>query len=136
MGSRETGARTRLVVADEPGRKYSGSLSTTDLATAKQVRARLVTLDTSSAEGNEPASADSVQELTRALLAAGVSTVVGSVGAPSSGELDGTWLEFHRQYAAGITPAESLRRAQLAALNASNRRPGPWATLTVFGANQ
>jgi tetratricopeptide (TPR) repeat protein len=136
MGSRETGARTRLVVADEPGRKYSGSLSTTDLATAKQVRARLVTLDTSSAEGNEPASADSVQELTRALLAAGVSTVVGSVGAPSSGELDGTWIEFHRQYAAGITPAESLRRAQLAALNASNRRPGPWATLTVFGANQ
>ena len=55
---------------------------------------------------------------------------------PLAANLDRTWVEFHRRYAAGAPAAESLQRAQLAALGASKRRPGPWAALTVFGSNQ
>jgi len=36
----------------------------------------------------------------------------------------------------GTAAAESLRRAQLAALDESKRRTGSWATLTVFGSTQ
>jgi hypothetical protein len=130
--SRET---TMLVAADEAGRSYSGALSALRLAAAKTVRARLVTLDTRS-EDAAAAGTGGSQEVARALLAAGVTTVVGSVGAPVAANLDRTWIEFHRRYAAGAPAAESLQRAQLAALGASNRRPGPWAALTVFGSNQ
>jgi hypothetical protein len=99
------------------------------------VRARLVTLDTRADEAGL-ARTGGTQEVARALLVAGVTTVVGSVGTPVSANLDSTWLEFHRRYAAGAPAAESLQRAQLTALGAANRRPGPWAALTVFGANQ
>jgi tetratricopeptide (TPR) repeat protein len=127
--------RTTLVVADEAGRSYSGALSAERLAAAKTVRARLVTLDTRADEAGL-ARTGGTQEVARALLVAGVMTVVGSVGTPVSANLDRTWLEFHRRYAAGAPAAESLQRAQLTALGAANRRPGPWAALTVFGANQ
>lgn len=134
-GNGEAGAAT-LVVADEPGRKYSGSLPTARLATASDVRARLVTLDVEAVDTAFATGFDGAQEVARALLAAGVITVVGRVGALPSAGLDRTWIEFHRHYAAGVAAAESLRRAQIAALSAANRRSGPWATLTVFGSTE
>lgn len=74
--------------------------------------------------------------LARALIAAGVSTVVGPIASPSSPGLERAWIEFHRQYATGVAAAESLRRAQIAALLASDRRSGAWATLTLFGSTE
>jgi tetratricopeptide (TPR) repeat protein len=133
-GTGDARASTRVLVADEPGRKYSGSLSAEQLASVKRVRAHLVTLDMTAPDGSG-SNSSALQEVTQALLAAGVSTVVGRLGTLPSADLDGTWIEFHRQYAVGVAAAESLQRAQLAALEATNRRTGPWATLTVFGAN-
>jgi tetratricopeptide (TPR) repeat protein len=129
-------SHTRLLVADEPGRKYSGSISAAELATAPAVRAHLVSLQTDSANATRPESSDGEQQVIRALLAAGVPTVIGRVGDVPRAGLDATWVEFHRQYASGISAADSLQRAQIAALNASSRRAGAWATLTVFGSNQ
>jgi tetratricopeptide (TPR) repeat protein len=128
------GSPAALLVADEPGRKYSGALSAVQLASTKGVRARIVMLDATDKRA-DPAASDGTQQLAAALIAAGVPTVVGQVGALPTGSLDRTWVEFHRHYAAGIAAVESLRRAQLAALTASNRRAGPWAALTVFGSN-
>ncbi len=134
-GIGDTRGRTALLVADEPGRSYSGALSAERLAAAKGVRAQLVTLDPRT-EDAAVAHTGGSQEVARALLAAGVATVVGPVGTPVAANLDRTWVEFHRRYAAGAPAAESLQRAQVAALGASKRRPGPWAALTVFGSNQ
>jgi tetratricopeptide (TPR) repeat protein len=134
-GLGDTRGRTALLVADEAGQSYSGALSAEKLAAAKGVRARLVTLDARPEDAAVVHTGGS-QEVARALLAAGVATVVGPVGTPLAANLDRTWVEFHRRYAAGAPAAESLQRAQLAALGASKRRPGPWAALTVFGSNQ
>jgi tetratricopeptide (TPR) repeat protein len=134
VGAGETSAKTRLDASDEPGKKYSGSLSAAQLARSRRVRARLVAVDAAPPEGSMPAI-DAASQVTRALLAAGVATVVASTAAVSPVTVAPMWIEFHRHYASGATPAESLRRAQIAALGASARRPGPWATLTVFGSN-
>jgi len=74
--------------------------------------------------------------LTRALLAAGVPNIIGPVVEVRASGIDHTWLNFHRHYAGGLPVAESLRQAQLVALNESNHRPGPWAMLTVFGSTR
>jgi tetratricopeptide (TPR) repeat protein len=136
VGSGRQRSQSRLLVSDEPGRKYSGSISAAELATAPAVRAHLVTLQTDAADRSRLDTSDGEQQLIRALLAAGVSTVIGRVGDVPHATLDATWVEFHRQYAAGLSAADSLQRAQIAALNASSRRAGAWATLTVFGSNQ
>jgi tetratricopeptide (TPR) repeat protein len=135
-GSGDARDRTRLLIADEPGRKYSGSVSAAQLARLSSPRARLVALDTDVTGAHVPARSDGPQEVALALLAAGVPTVIGRVGAFPTDTLSPTWVEFHRQFAAGKPAAESLQRAQLAALSASQRRAGPWATLTVFGSYQ
>jgi CHAT domain-containing protein len=124
----------RLILADEPGRRYSGTLSGRELMAAN-VHTRLVTFDPYGS-GRGPAPGEATQRFARALLAAGVSEVVGPVAVIPSAGLDHTWLEFHRRVAAGNSAADSLREAQLAALADSNRRSGPWATLTVFSSKQ
>jgi hypothetical protein len=129
-------ANAQLLVADDPGHKYSGVVSTAQLASSPQVRARLVTLDVASGTDARASDVDGPQYVARALLSAGVLTVVGPVAPIASAGLESAWIEFHRQYATGVAAAESLRRAQIAALHASNRRSGPWATLTLFGSTE
>lgn len=124
---------TQLIVADDPGRKYSGAVSAAQLASS-HVRARLVTLDLTAADGVRTAESEGAQRVARALLSAGVTTVIGPVASVPAAGLERAWIEFHRQYATGVAAAESLRRAQIAALQASDRRSGPWATLTLFGS--
>jgi CHAT domain-containing protein len=126
--------RSRLLMVDEPGRRYSGSVSASQLAGSSTMRARLVAFDAQTARRGDVS--EGISGFAIALLAKGVSAVVGpNVQMPAS-DLDQTWLDFHRHYAAGTTASESLQRAQLAALDESNRRIGPWATLTVFGATE
>ncbi|HUE88502.1 MAG TPA: CHAT domain-containing protein [Vicinamibacterales bacterium] len=117
---------SHLQMADDPGQKYSGSVFARNVADSRP-RAQLVALES---------RAGGTFGFARALLAAGIPNVVSSIADIEPGSVERTWLDFHRRYAAGTAAAESLRRAQLAALSASDRRPGPWATLTVFGSTQ
>jgi CHAT domain-containing protein len=117
------------------GRSYSSAAFARTVQSAEPLRAQLVTL----ALGVDAASSgrtDDTFGFARALLAAGVTNVVSPVAGVDARSLARTWREFHEHYAAGAPAAESLQRAQLAALIASDRRPGPWATLTVFGSAQ
>lgn len=134
VGTGDDLAQWRVLVSDYPGRKYSGALPYAEIAAAANARARVVALEP--AFERRDYQADGSEALARALLAAGVPAVVAPIAMVPGASLDQTWLEFHRQYAAGSTAAESLRRAQLAALERSQRRPGPWATLTVFSATE
>jgi CHAT domain-containing protein len=125
---------SRLVMADEPEQQHSGSVFAREIAHGT-VGAELVALAGQPGAAGDLAASGSLG-VARALLAAGVPTVVGSVVNTTTADLDRTWLNFHRHYATGTAAAESLRRAQLAALGESKRRTGSWATLTVFGSTQ
>lgn len=127
--------RSRLLMVDVPRRKYSGAVSARQLATPASVRARLIALQTPPERRGNLVS-EGVSGFATALLAYGVPTVVGPVAQMPDSHLERAWLDFHRHYAAGTTAAQSLRLAQLAALDDSKRRTGPWATLTVFGSTE
>jgi CHAT domain-containing protein/tetratricopeptide (TPR) repeat protein len=127
-------ALSHIELADAPDRRYSGAVFGRSVANAR-AHAQLVAL-----EGGPPGRITPRTEgafgFARALVAAGVLTVVSPVADIEPGSVDRIWLDFHRHYAEGTAAVESLRRAQLAALGTSDRRPGPWATLTVFGSTQ
>jgi CHAT domain-containing protein len=127
-------ALSHIELADSPDRRYSGAVFGRSVA-ASRAHAQLVAL-----EGGPPGRITPRTEgafgFARALLAAGVLTVVSPVADIEPGSVERIWLDFHRHYAEGTAAVDSLRRAQLAALGASDRRPGPWATLTVFGSTQ
>ncbi|MBA3268940.1 MAG: CHAT domain-containing protein, partial [Acidobacteria bacterium] len=133
VASREYPALSRLVMADEPGYKHSGFVFAREMRQGSPT-ARLVALEAQPPSGIVREGTGALG-FARALLAAGVPTVVGSVVDDSGTDLDRTWLDFHRHYAAGTAAVASLRRAQLAALDES-RRTGPWAALTAFGSIQ
>ena len=125
---------SRVVLADEPGQKYSGAAFARSVSDTT-LRAQLVATESGGAPTMN-SLADGPVGFARALIAAGVPVVVSPVTDIAEASVEQTWLDFHRHYAAGNAAAESLRRAQLEALSESNRRPGPWATLTVFGSTQ
>jgi CHAT domain-containing protein len=134
VGSREFPTLSHLVLADETRGPHGGTVSAAHLASLPDLRTQLVVLEDAGPErsAREPRP----HMLARALLAAGVRHVVMPVASLGDPDAAATWREFHRQVAAGSSAVDSLRRAQLAALSASDRRAGPWAALTIFGAAQ
>ena len=134
IGSSEFPALSHLVLADEAGAPHRGSVSAARLASIPGIKTQLVVLEHADPEG--PTGALRPHMLARALLAAGVRHVVTPVAPLSAADAEATWRDFYREVAAGSSAVDSLRHAQLAALNASDRRAGPWAALTIFGAAQ
>jgi CHAT domain-containing protein len=123
-----------VAVAGEPGSRESGVIFARDFAAARP-RARLVAMEGTTS----PAAAISGEGplgFARGLIAAGVPTIVTPITDIAEASVERTWVDFHRNYAGGISAADSLRRAQIAALHESQNRPGPWAALTVFGSTQ
>jgi hypothetical protein len=135
LSSAEYPAYSQLVLSDESGVRHSGLVSASRLAAVPNIRTELVSLEPG---GTAHAGWDSraPQMIPRAFLAAGVRHVVTPVAQFARDDIAATWMEFHRQFAAGSNAVDSLRQAQLAALSTSDRRSGPWAALTVFGAAQ
>jgi hypothetical protein len=121
-------------MADDPGDKYSGAVFARSLSDSAP-SARLVAIERGPGGSITP-RAEGAFGFAHALLASGIPNVVSPVADIEPSSVERTWLDFHRLYAEGTAAVESLRRAQLAALTASARRPGPWATLTVFGSTQ
>jgi tetratricopeptide (TPR) repeat protein len=132
-GNHDYPSLSRLVLADMHAAPDSGLVLAQEIASPSGPNAALIAVD-------PPAQASltdgGVTPLMDALLAAGVPNLVGPIATVAPSSLNDIWLRFHRHYASGLPAAESLRQAQLAALRASERRPGPWALLTVFGSTQ
>ena len=124
-----------LEMGDEPGQRYSGAVFARSVAASQATRAQLVALETG-ARGSATSDAGASLAIARALLAAGVPTVVSPITDIDAQSVEQTWRDFHAHYAAGTSAAESLQRAQIAALSESDGHLGPWATLTVFGSAQ
>ncbi|HYK03655.1 MAG TPA: CHAT domain-containing protein [Thermoanaerobaculia bacterium] len=80
---------------------------------------------------------DGTPSIARSFLAAGVPVVVGTLWDIEDGETATLIVDFHRNLAAGLTPAAALRDAQLAALRSAYptaQHPGSWAAFAILGA--
>ncbi|HEX4953522.1 MAG TPA: CHAT domain-containing protein [Thermoanaerobaculia bacterium] len=75
--------------------------------------------------------------LVRPFLAAGVPSVIGTLGSVKDEVMALLAPELHRGLAAGLSPPEALRRAQLYVLNQSDlrlRQSFDWAAVQVYGS--
>lgn len=126
---------SRLLLADLPGRPYSGAVFASEVAARDFSRTGLVVLAACDSGGGPEARGEGALSLARAFLAAGVPTVVSALGPLDDNLARQMFVEFHRAYQRGASAAESLQQVQVQALQRTGRQPGAWARLAVFGAS-
>jgi CHAT domain-containing protein/tetratricopeptide (TPR) repeat protein len=122
---------TRTALALAPSGAEDGFLSPTDIAGLK-LDADLVVLSACRTAGGVTIAGEGVQGLTTPLVAAGARSVVATqwrVGDRSTVRLV---TDLYDGLARGLTVAEALREAKLAALR-RGAPPGEWAGFTVVG---
>jgi tetratricopeptide (TPR) repeat protein len=70
-----------------------------------------------------------------AFLAAGAGNVVGTLTPIADTDARAIFRALHRELAAGVDPAEALRRAQIAAIAAQPSRPESWSAVELLTCN-
>ncbi|MEW6320653.1 MAG: CHAT domain-containing protein [Acidobacteriota bacterium] len=123
---------SRLLLTDEGGRRYSGTLFIREVPQNTLASTRLLVLGPTTTGPH--AGGDGTLGVARSFLTSGVPTVAGELAPVDRSATASLWRAFHRAYASGRQAADSLRDAQLAALTAAGGRPGPWGALAVFGS--
>jgi len=122
---------TRTALALAPGGAEDGFLSPADIAGLK-LDADLVVLSACRTAGGVTIAGEGVQGLTTPLVAAGARSVIATqwrIGDRSAVRLV---ADLYDGLARGLTVAEALREAKLAALR-RGAPPGDWAGFTVVG---
>jgi hypothetical protein len=134
-------AASALLLAPDPGARGSagaGALSLADVRSWSLARARLIVLSACGTGAGPRAQSEGLTSLGASFLLAGVPSVVASLWRVEDETTRALMLEFHRGLAAGVPPAEALRRTQLALLASDRsewRNPRHWAAFIVLGAS-
>jgi CHAT domain-containing protein len=125
---------SRLMLSDEPGRKYSGALLARDIASQPMPMTRLVVLDELRTQQRYRTAG--TFDLATAFLAAGVPAVLGTLPGADERESRELIVGFHRQLASQASAAEALARIQRNALQQNGRRVGAWTALVMYGSDR
>jgi CHAT domain-containing protein len=125
---------SRVLLADEGGRRYSGAVLGQDIAARPFAGTRLVVL-------GRPARIDSEGDadaagVARAFLTAGVPAVVSLLPGTDERAAADVLLGFHRRLAEGMIPSQALTSYQRSALVSSGRRLGAWSALVMYGSDR
>lgn len=125
---------SRLLLADEGSRRYSGTVLGRDIAARSFGSTRLVVLARPAridSEGNADATG-----VARAFLTAGVPAVVSVLPGTDERAAQDMLVAFHKQLAAGMPPSQALTTCQRSALESSGRRLGAWSALVMYGSDR
>ena len=125
---------SRLVLGDEPGRRYSGTILGRDIASRDMTSTRLVVVDEIRSEQGYRAAGNFT--LARAFLAAGVPAVLGTLPGADEAATRRLMVGFHRHVAGQASAAEALARIQRSELQGNGRRLGAWSALVVYGSDR
>jgi len=99
------------------------------IASALRLHAKIVVLAACETLRRPNAPQSRTLSLGGAFLAAGARDVVGTLGPIGDADAHAIFLALHRELAAGVTPAEALRRAQLTSLSS---RSAAWRNVTLL----
>jgi CHAT domain-containing protein len=125
---------SRLVLPDEPGKRYSGALLARDIVSRPMPATRLVVLDdVRNAEGYRR---EGSFNLARAFLAAGVPAVLGTLPGADESKTRELMVAFHAQMAGEASAGEALTRLQRNVLKSNGRRIGAWGALVMYGSDR
>jgi CHAT domain-containing protein len=125
---------SRVVLADEPGHRYSGAVLGREIAAQPSSRAHLVVLD--EVENGGRTRGEGTLSLARAFLTAGVPAVLGTLpGADGTATRD-LIVGFHRYVSSGMAAEEALATLQRNVLHSNGRRLGAWSALVLYGSER
>jgi CHAT domain-containing protein/tetratricopeptide (TPR) repeat protein len=131
------GMRDVLVLADDPENGSSGLVSSQALVRPGRLPLDLVVLSACSTLGKTPSRSGGLVGLARPFVARGTSAVVGTLWPLDDRVLTPIMIHFHEGLLAGLSASESLRRAQVAALDAEPRAGCcDWAGIQLVGEIQ
>jgi CHAT domain-containing protein len=114
----------------------SGRLYMSDIAALRLPRAPLVVLAACGTLRGRVGGVEGMPSLARSFLAAGASTVVGTLWDTDDAGSVQLLTSFHRSIAANASPAVALRNAQLEAIarGGENAEPRNWAQYVIYAA--
>jgi CHAT domain-containing protein len=125
---------SRLLLADEPGRRHSGSVLGRDIAALSLPNTRLVIID--EAEGTTQNRGDGALSMARAFMTAGARAVVGTLPGADETAIRDLMVGFHRRLASGMPAGEALTELQRNVLQSNGRRVGAWSALVLYGSDR
>lgn len=123
--------RSALVLAGAHGR-----LTTGDVSALRLQGVRVVVLAACQTVRAREGRSGGMAGFSGALLAAGAGGVVGSLWKADDELTQPLMIEFHATYRTGLTPAEALRKAQVAMLtsdDSARSNPAAWAGFRYIG---
>jgi CHAT domain-containing protein len=124
---------SRMLFADEPGRRYSGAVFGRDIAATSLDMTALVVLDEVRSNNNR---GEGTLPLVRAFIAAGVPAVLATLPGIDETAADDLMIDFHREMTAGIPAGDALSRVQRNALKKNGGRLGAWTALVLYGSDR
>jgi CHAT domain-containing protein len=114
--------------------RNDGLLYARDIA-AMRINADVVVLSACSTAELRGRGTHAIQSLAWAFLAAGGSSVVGTLWPIEDGAARELFVRFQRELRAGATPAAALRNTQLAMLHGGRETDSSWASLELIGSD-
>ena len=125
---------SRVLLADEGGRRHSGSVLGQEIAAQSMSHTNLVVID--EVEASRANRGEGTLSLARAFMAAGVPAVVGTLPGAGEASTRDLMVGFHRRVASGMSPAEALTDLQRNVLQSNGRRLGAWSALVMYGSDR
>ncbi|HWI17287.1 MAG TPA: CHAT domain-containing protein [Vicinamibacterales bacterium] len=132
--SRSNPMLSRLKLADEAGRRHSGTVLGADIAAQQLSQTNLVVLDevaTTTAHRGE-----GTLSLARAFMAAGVPAVLGTLPGADDNAARDLMIGFHREMSRKVSAAQALQTVQRSAIQQNGRRLGAWSALVLYGSDR
>lgn len=112
----------------------AGLLDVREIASMNLAHVRVVVLAACGSARGETLVGEGSISVARAFLAAGVPSVVATLWPIEDGAAADFFPRLHRYLAAGTTPADALRAAQLECIRRHNAPPSMWAAVQVHGS--
>jgi CHAT domain-containing protein len=125
---------SRMVVAEEPGVRHSGTILGSDIAQRMLPHTGLVVIDETNAAS--PHRGEGTSSLARAFLTAGVPAVVGALPGADENATRELLISFHREIAKGVSAEQALTTVQRNAIQQNGRRLGAWTALVLYGSDR
>ncbi|HUQ89730.1 MAG TPA: CHAT domain-containing protein [Vicinamibacterales bacterium] len=125
---------SRVVVADEPGVRYSGEILGSDIAQHALPETSIVVIDDAKAASFH--RGEGTSSLARAFLTAGVPAVVGTLPGADENATRDLLISFHREMSKGVSAEQALTTVQRNAIQQNGRRLGAWTALVLYGSDR
>lgn len=125
---------SRMLLADEPGRRHSGAVLGSEIASRGMSQTNLVVID--DIETNTAHRGEGTLSLARAFLTAGVPAVLGTLPGSNEHATRDLMIGFHREVAKNASAEQALSTVQRNAIQQNGRRLGAWTALVIYGSDR